>query len=447
MKKPLVILIIILIFLAGLFFTGFYTPASKITHENKTVYIKKSKEGFHLYRNGEPFYIQGVGGNMNLEFLAEIGGNTIRVYDTLNLGSILNEAHKNNLAVIADIPIPPYNKTYNYYSNEIKNRALINNIQILINKHKNHPALLMWNLGNETNYPLVLRKNDFIKVFNEILSVIKAEDPNHPVSTTLPGVIRKSATSIYIHSPQLDILSFNIFGNINDYNSKLNQLYYLFGSRPHYMGELGPDGPWGPKFTAWNAPIEPTSTNKVEQIQRRFNLIQQNVRGECLGSLFFYWGFKLERTYTWFSLFKENYKSEVIREIDRLWNRPYEKSDLIGLEYILIEGKSTYDNIIYPPNELKQSEVKFINDYDTGRIEWVIYPEAWPWSWSVNHISGSYTIFNPEKTINSFVNFEGNTASFITPEEEGPYRLFAYVYDENGYYATANIPFYILDPK
>jgi hypothetical protein len=38
-------------------------------------------------------------------------------------------------------------------------------------------------------------------------------------------------------------------------------------------------------------------------------------------------------------------------------------------------------------------------------------------------------------------------ASFITPDKEGPYRIFAYIFHENGYFASTNTPFYVLNKE
>ena len=73
---------------------------------NCTVYLSHDNGKYTLYRNGQPHQIKGAAGHTNLKKLREIGGNTIRTYDTLNLGSILDEAEKNNLAVMVGLPLP-----------------------------------------------------------------------------------------------------------------------------------------------------------------------------------------------------------------------------------------------------------------------------------------------------------------------------------------------------
>lgn len=432
--------------------------------ETRTVYIKKTEEGYQLFRNGEPFVIQGAGGESYFKELAEIGGNTIRLYDTSNLKEKLDEAHKNDLAVIVDIPIPAYSKSYNLYEDEKENAALKQKVRDLVHQHKDHPALLIWNLGNEINYPLVFKKNDFIRIFNELVSIIHTVDPNHPVSTSIIGVGRRTISSIYIHSPELDLLSFNTFSNTRLASSNLAQLSFLFGSKPYFFSELGPDGPWESSSTSWGAPIEATSSKKSELFEDRTNLIKDSEDAACLGSLIFYWGTKLERTHTWFSLFKDGYKSEIINVIETLWEHPdispklknkgthrninfssgelsQSKSSpkLSGMDYMLVNNKGAHDNIIISPNKLSHAEIIF-SEYnnDSERIDWEIYPEAW-------FSDTSKIAVNDYEPIDSFVNFEKNKATFRAPKKEGPYRIFAYIYNQDGFFATTNIPFYVLD--
>ena len=477
MKLKLLIYISLALFIF-IAFGGLFALRSlntvKSVDESRTVYVERTEAGYQLIRNGEPFFIQGAGGDSHFKELAEIGGNTIRIFDTANLQYKLDEAHKYNLAVIVDIYLPRYNKTYNSYDDENGNAILKQEIKELVYQHKDHPALLIWNLGNEINYPFVFRKNEFINTFNELVSIIHSVDPNHPVSTSIEGVSRKAMSSIYIHSPEIDLLSFNTFGNTKLVTSNFNQISFLFGSKPYFFSELGPDGPWESTSTSWGAPIEATSTKKAELFKTRMNIIEDSEDAACLGSLIFYWGTKLERTHTWFSLFQDGYKSEIISVIESLWNQSNASPELagldflfintkdsnnninfspgesrhsdispklIGLDYMLVNNRGANDNIIFAPGELSHAEIIFHeNGNDSVRIDWEIYPEAW-------YSDTSEMAVNNYKPINTFVHFEKNKTTFLAPIIEGPYRIFAYIYNEDGFFATTNTPFYVLRNK
>lgn len=413
-------------------------------NEFRTVYIRKTDNRFQLIRNGNPFYIKGAAGNTHFKELAETGGNTIRVYDTINIGNILNEAEKFGLAVIVGIPLPRFNKIHNVYLNEENNKILKKNIELLVRKYKNHPALLMWGLGNEVNYPLVLWKNSFINTYNDLIDIIHREDPNHPVSLALGGISRRENVCIFLFSPHIDLLSINVFGEMYKLKYKLDQISSLFGFHPYFISEFGSDGEWESRVTSWGAPIEHTSAKKSEQINSRYKILTEIPDGRLLGSVVFYWGNKFERTFTWFSLFDNDLKSETIKELEVLWNSQKTKPNLIGLEYMLVDKKGAADNIIFAPGEFKFAELK-LNDTitDSHRIKWAIYPEAWV-SWANDTTLGD---LNPRKPIWSFEDTEKSTITFMTPKIVGPYRLYAYVYDDHGYFATTNTPFYVLDPK
>lgn len=424
---------------------------TELTNESATVFIKKTEQGFQLIRNGSPFYIKGAAGNSHFKELADMGGNTLRLYDTTNIQSRLDEALKHGLAVIVDIPVPPYSR-YNYLDEE-ENRILKQKVKELVQKNRDHPALLMWNLGNEVNYPKVhwkdlIRENKskirFIKKFNELIDIVKIGDKNHPVSTSKWNIGIGHYASFRIFSPGIDIISFNVFGDTKNINKKINQYYFLFGKFPFYVSEFGPDGWWmqEPQYTSWRSPIEPTSAKKAEQIRSRYQLIENNKN--CLGSLLFFWGNKYECTHTWFSLFKEEFKSEILMEVERLWKESDNQPNFVGLEYMLVEGKGAADNLIFKPDELKNAELKLnVDGYENITIKWEIYPDVWYQGW--NEEKYNTKKLDPPAPVECFINAKNNTASFITPGKEGPYRIFAYVYDKDGYFATTNTPFYVIN--
>ncbi len=427
--------------------------SEKIIDESRTVYIKRTGDRFQLIRNGKPFYIKGAAGDSHFYELKEMGGNTIRLYDTINLQNNLDEAQKYGLAVIVDIPIPAFN--YNITTTEEEDLIAKRKIKDLINKYKNHKALLIWNLGNEINYPKfnwkdILRKSlvkkHFIQNFNDIINLIHAEDLNHPISTTTWNVDIKQFASLKLYSPGIDLISFNTFGDLKNFLDRLKSWSRLFHESPYYISEFSSDGWWysESEITSWMSPIEQTSSKKAEQISSRYNLMTDYEN--CLGSLLFFWGNKYECTDTWFSLFKDEYKSEVLLELEYLWGKTRKRSNFIGLEYMLVDGKGAFDNIIFTSNEFKESELRFDGvDNDSIEIRWEVYPDVWFHGW--NEEKYNTGILKSPEPINCFVKTNKKKATFITPDKEGPYRISAYVFDSRGFFATASTPFYVLNPK
>lgn len=448
MRKQLFILISIeiLIIISVVLFVIVQLSGRSDLDTSRIVIVKKTKDAFQLFRNGKPFNIQGAGGNSHCKELAEIGGNTMRVYDTINLGNTLDEAAKYGLAVIVDIPIPV--NRYGAYSSEISNNILKRRIRTFVKKYKEHPAVLIWNLGNEVNYPVFswkyfFRRQSFINTFNELIDIVHDEDPSHPVSTSLWNTSVSQLSSIRIFSPKLDILSFNVFGDVKNFDAKIRRFFLFFNAVPYYFSEFGSDGYWESKNTSWLAPIEQTSTKKVEQINNRYKFVTSEMHGGCLGALVFFWGEKYEHTYSWFSFFMDGYKSEIIKEIKYLWNKSTSKPSLIGLNYMLVDGKGAADNIIFAPNKLVDSEILFMDGRsgnDSLTVKWEIYPEGW-------HFDEDDMFIRPKPLKNSFISMEKEKATFVTPDTSGPYRIFVYVYDNHGYFASTNTPFYVLSTK
>ncbi|MBA4409528.1 MAG: glycoside hydrolase family 2 TIM barrel-domain containing protein [Bacteroidota bacterium] len=462
MKKQLFILFllgIIFMILMGLF-TLKYLRGEKRIDETRTVFIKKTDNGFQLIRNGSPFSIKGAGGNTHLKELAEIGANTVRVYDTINIQHILDEAHKNKLAVVVDIPLPKYTKQYNSYLNTDENNILKQKIKVLVNKYKNHPALLMWNLGNEVRYPIILYKRrlinffkksyfsqeiNFIKIYNELIDIMHLEDPNHPVCTTIIAFdSSKERESIYLNSPEIDLISYNIFAKIKTFKFTSSRISFLFGPKPYYISEWGSDGHWESEKNKWQAPIEPTSSKKAEQIRERYEIITSGKDGACLGNLVFYWGQKQEITHTWFCIIDDQgRKSQTYYELQNCWlNQPKNTYHAPQMRYMLIEKKGARDNLVFKPNEIKKAQVFIDGEKDSKlTFNWEIYEEGWVYYGAnakqklTKKISGC--IENPEDSV----------VTFRVPAKEGPYRIFAYIYDQNGYFATSNTPFYVLNNK
>lgn len=410
---------------------------------SRTVYIKKDKGSFELIRNGIPFYIKGASGKSYIKELAEAGGNTLRLYDTINLQNILDKAQLYDIAVIVDIPLPRFNNYVNFYSDEVFKKNTILKVKSLVNKHKNHPALLFWNLGNELTYSLPTNKErkSFINFFNVLIDLIHEEDVNHPVGTTVAGPSLKETFKINQYSPQIDLIGHNAFSRIKKVKSNERIISYLSSSVPYYISEWGIKGPWEQQKNKWMAILEQSSTEKGERYKAIYNSYIK-ADSHCLGSLAFYWGNKVEGTPTWFNIFdKKGRKSQAYYSLKEAW------SDTINGEISppqIVEMKlddKTDDNLVFNTGEIIEAEISIKNmTHNKLDYKWMLYENGWgKKGWKLNEELNKFTVINQ--------NLTESRAQVTMPQKEGAYRLFVHVYDENNNFATANIPFYILDPE
>ena len=118
--------------------------------ETKPVPVKIVRENgaFHLMREGKPYFIKGAGGDGSKPGLQKLGANSFRTWGADNLGKQLDEAQKLGLTVTIGIWLGHTEQGFNY--NDAKQVAdQYEKAKEAILKYRNHPALLMWGIGNE----------------------------------------------------------------------------------------------------------------------------------------------------------------------------------------------------------------------------------------------------------------------------------------------------------
>ncbi len=421
---------------ALLFFT-FACDEKQCANHSATVHFEKTGDDYTLIRNGEPFYIKGAGAEPEyLEELSEAGANTARIYDTLYLKRTLDKAYSLGLAIAVDIPIPKYYDDSKYYEKREYFLMVKEMVRNIVSKYSNHPALLYWNLGNEIYYPYIYKTTKFYSNYNELIDLIHELDPNHPVSTSTIGANKYRVLTIITKSPQLDFISFNAFGNLSRFSEKLKPISSIWDG-PHVISEWGVNGPWESDFTTWEAPIEESSTKKAEQIkQRYYDFIEPIKNKGSLGSFVFFYAQKNEYTPTWYSFFGRNkLKTQAVFELKNIWKNENENFPGPELDYILLNKKGANRSIVLQPQTIAHAEVKLPDSKEQKlNFHWEIRPESW------------YETSESRMPTNIQFNKNGKEVSFETPSEEGPYRIFLYLTDDTEYYATANIPFYVLNP-
>ncbi|MEJ5962249.1 glycoside hydrolase family 2 TIM barrel-domain containing protein [Pedobacter immunditicola] len=410
------------------------------------VSIKKENGKFTLYRNGEPFYIKGAAGDTHLDKLRKAGGNAIRIWDTTNVDSILKKANENGIAVIIGLPIPESHAMH-HYNDPAKVAKQFNDIKNLVNKHKNDPAVLMWCVGNELVFPFKPSYHNFYKAFNNIVDMIHEDDPDHPVTTTMVNFQPKEIFNMKVRT-DVDLISFNIFGKIHSFNRDLKSFAW-FWNGAYLITEWGIDGPWeGTAQTAWSAYIEPSSTQKAATILFRHKKQMPLNDPRFVGSFIFYWGQKQETTHTWYSLFDDQgNQTEAVDLARTAWTGKASLYKGPKIKTMHLEGKEAKDDILLKATATVSAEVLIETNESVEQagfqsnvqsIKWEIYPEDWFKKDKLNNLK------RPNPLEGLILESTGLKVSFIVPEKEGPYRLFATIYDVNGYIATSNTPFYVL---
>lgn len=408
---------------------------------NGKVHIEKVNGKYTVYRDGKPFQIKSVSGDSHFKTLSDCGGNTLRTWDTTHLGAILDSAARNNLTVIAGLPVLN-NNDHTFYPNPAKVKSQHQAFTALVNKYKNHPALLMWCVGNELDFPYGLSFFSFYKAFNELTDMIHRDDPDHPVTTTVLNFNTKYIFNLTMRC-DVDVISFNIFGRLTQLREELKDISW-FWNGPYMLLEWGINGPWnGTEQTAWGAYIEDTSKKKAEIYKERY---QKNMPFEdprFLGASVFFWGNKQETTHTWFSIFDETgAASEAVGTMRWLWTGKKTNEKYPDIQYMLLNEKGARDNIILNTSAAASAEVLLFNNTENiKKISWNIFREDW---YKKNNENSTQKL----KPLKDLIQSENSLKiRFTAPSQEGPYRLFATIYDENGHFATCNTPFYVVSAK
>ena len=396
------------------------------------VKVEKTESGFQLIKDGEPYYINGAGGTVELEKLASYGGNSIRTWGIdAQTDEILEAALEHGLTVTFGIWMGQERQGFDY-ANKGAVKAQLEEFRRVVRKYKDHPAILLWGVGNEMD--LDYSNFEVWKHLEDICKMVREEDPNHPTMAVTAGLDVAEVKLINKHTPSLDILGLNTYGNI----AYLPEAVKVYGwEKAYVVAEWGPYGWWEVAKTEWGASIEETSSQKAETYGKSFQAILGD-KANCLGSYVFLWGQKQEHTSTWFGLFTaEGEETEVMDALIKGWRGTDPDNFSPTMKDFSLNGKNAHGNIIVKAGSRMKASV-LINDKDNDEIdyEWQVIPE------STDKKTGGdkERVPKPLNGIFSKADFRESKVDF-TVLKPGEYRLFLFAHDGKGKVATGNIPF------
>ncbi len=387
---------------------------------------------FELQRNGIPYYIKGAGAKDHFDLLVKSGANSIRVWSTNNK-AFLDSAHHYGLTVTLGLHVRPERSGMDY-NDEYAVKGQIEFLKNEVLKYKDHPALLVWGIGNEVD----LKYSNF-KVWETIEIIakyIKEVDPNHPTMTVIAGVDPSKAYHIKKHCPSVDILGLNVYGSIENAGANLRKFNW---DKPYIVSEWGVNGPFEAKKTSWKAKIEPPNGVKADQRKRRYLQLIEKDKELCLGSYCFLWGQKQESTATWHGMFLSNGNpTEAVDVMQYCWTGKWPKSRAPSIKNISLENIGWRKDHILEPSTAATLSIEY-NIYNNKKVivEYILFPEAFS-----DKIGGDIQK-SPDPIEFEIVKKTDTELTFISPNKKGAYRLFAYVKNEIGQSSVANIPFIV----
>ncbi len=403
------------------------------------VKVQRAGEGWQLLRGGKPYYVNGAAGHGHLDLLKKLGGNSVRTWSVheFETTSLLKEANDLGITIAAGLAMEAPRHGFNY-ADATSVKAQYDRAIAAVEKYKNEPAILVWGIGNEMEAdgtdPAIW------KAVNDIAREIHRRDPNHPTMTVIAGAGQDNIKLINFmkYCPDVDILGINSYGGMATLLEDVNATKL---DRPYMVTEFGPLGWWERAKTSWGAPLEQTSTEKAATYRQSYEHSIRDAGRKCLGSYAFLWGWKQERTHTWFNMLLPDLntldavdKTAAADVISNEWTGRWPANrapDISPIRTAAAEKEVA-------PGQVFAAAVKATDpDHDKLTYAWQLREET------SDPREGGDAEAVPPVVQGAILRQGGSQITFRTPQKPGPYRLFVEVRDGHGNVATANVPFYV----
>ena len=389
--------------------------------------LEHSATGWKLLVDGKPFFVKGVGGNASKSMLASLGGNSVRTWGAEELPTALDEAQKHGIKLTAGIWLGHLEHGFNYHD-PAQVKKQFDAATAVIAKYKDHPALLMWAIGNEMegdgSHP------EIWQAVEQIAKEAKRIDPNHPTMTVIAELGTSKPASIAKFCPSVDIVGINSYGggpSVGDRFVAANT------GKPYIITEFGPAGQWETKKTGWGAPIELTSTAKTAAYESTYTKSILAHPSDCLGSYAFLWGNKQEATATWFGmLLPDGTRLGPTDALHRFWTGKDPEITCPEISELTVDGGPLFD-----AGAVVKAHLNLRSKTSESKVRWVLQSE------NVVLGSGGADELVPPTYADSVLSANNTDATFKLPTRKGGYRIFAYVAGPDHTGATANVPIYV----
>ncbi|MFT7838676.1 discoidin domain-containing protein [Saccharothrix sp. BKS2] len=282
------------------------------------VRVTGSQGNWQLTVDGQPWTVKGLtwgppaaDAARYMPELRSMGVNTLRTWGTdASTRPLLDAAAANGLRVMNGFWLQPgggpgSGGCVNYLTDTAYKTDMLATIRQWVTTYKDHPGVLMWNVGNESilglqncysGTELENQRVAYARYVNEAALAIKAIDTNHPVTNT--DAWTGAWAYLKAHTPALDLYSVNSYGNV----CKVRDDWVAGGyTKPYLLTEAGPAGEWEVPNDVNGVPSEPTDVQKRDGYTQAWNCITGH-RGVSFGGTLFHYGTEYDFGAVWFNL-------------------------------------------------------------------------------------------------------------------------------------------------
>jgi exo-beta-1,3-glucanase (GH17 family) len=286
--------------------------AAPVATSASIVKVAGTQGSWQLTVDGQPYVVKGAAWGPDISsstvntYMADVqslGVNTIRTWGTASsTQTLLDAAAAKGVRVVMGFWL----QQHIAYSTDqpYKDRA-IREIKRWVSTYKDHPGVLMWDVGNEvilflqdhyTGAQLEANRVAYAQFINQLAAEIHAVDPNHPVTSTDAWT---GAWNYYkAYSPNLDLLAVNAYGAVC---SVKNDWIAGGHTKPYIVTEWGPKGEWEVPNDANGVPTEPSDLEKRDAYPAAWGCITGHT-GVGLGGTLFIYGDKEDFGGIWFNI-------------------------------------------------------------------------------------------------------------------------------------------------
>ena len=413
--------------------------ATDRSHDAVKVEVAATERGYTLLRGGKPYTVKGAG--MVVDDIARFaahGGNSIRTWSTSWEGqdtrALLDSAHEHGVTVALGLAMAPERHGFDYDDA----KAVAAQLEVMreeVLKYRDHPAVLLWVIGNELNHSYTNPR--VYDAVNDVAEMIRELDPNHPTTTTTSGFKPEVNAEVLARAPSLDFISFQMYGSIFDLHARIARSGF---DAPFLVTEWGAVGYWEMEKTDWGVPFETTSSEKADVFLKAYREVLQPLEGQLLGSYVFFWGQKQERTPTWFGMLTEDgNETEAVDVMQYAWTGEWPDNRTPRVERLLLDGKGDRTSVVLTAGQ--QYEAVFdVTDPEGGTLvyRWELKTES-----RATSEGGDYE--EPIANLEGYLADPSAAKTRMTAPPPGMYRLFAYADDDQLRVAHANMPFLVVD--